>query len=146
MAAMALLRLGRLTGNGQWLQLASQTIEAAGSLIERSVLASGQMLSAIHESLSQRDQLVLVLSDTSNESELIQRLRQLKPVENCGSDLIVAGDPNKPTQNCFDSMLNGKESKDGQSTLYVCSGNSCSEPIVGREAILKYLDQQSVSS
>ena len=135
MAALALIRLGRLTGRTDWLEFGSQTIVAAGGLIQRSVLASGQMLIAMHELLSPSRQFVVVVNNDQQAEELRQKI--ISSVQRFEDWIIfVAGE--SPAEE-LQAVLSGKQLVDGEPALYQCEGMSCSEPIVGWNAIVEML-------
>ncbi len=60
MAATALLRLGKLTGRGDYLDAAVRTLQAAAGLMERFPSAAGQMLAALDFHLGPTPEIVVV--------------------------------------------------------------------------------------
>ena len=85
MAALSLVRLGRLTGRTDWLEIAERTMSASLSLIKRSPLASGQMLIAIEQYLDDAKEFVLV---AENEADIAASLAALRKSWNPSSQVI----------------------------------------------------------
>ncbi len=81
MAACALIRLGKLTGRAEWIALAESTAQAAAGLMKRSPLASGQMLIAVEQLLSQSKELVLVAKTNEQVENLKGFIRANLPVD-----------------------------------------------------------------
>ena len=139
MAAMALIRLSRLTSNQSWMDKADETISGAAGLLQRSALASGQMLIAMHERLQTTKQFVLAKNDDKDCSELIRQIQ--KHCQLGRHDLIITSSDRSP--DCaLGKILGGKTLIDGELTLYVCSGTTCSAPIAGEETILEWLKSE----
>ena len=133
MAALGLLRLGRMTGRTEWIELAHNTILASSQLIQRSVLASGQMLITLNEFLSEPAQFV-VIAKTHADLENIQNQYSANSATN--SNLICQLDGDKPI-GVLELTLAGKTMIDNETTLYVCHGIQCDPPIIGQEAIIE---------
>ncbi len=131
MASIALLRLGRLTGNQEWVERARTTIVAASSMLRRSPMAGGLMLIALNEWLTESSELVLVADQESDINIAVNEYRNIKRNGVC---LIVKRKSDKPID-LLNSVLIGKEMVDGAPTLYVCSGVLCEQPVVGMSAI-----------
>lgn len=135
MAALALLRLGRLCGKNEWVELSESTMQSAASLIERAPLAAGQMLVAIHFALQPNRQLVLAVNDLSSETDqLVQLIRK-----QLNTPLIVSTSESREAQNPFTTVVENKEPRQGQPALYVCTDYTCESPIVGVDEIQKHL-------
>lgn len=132
MAACALTRLGQLTGRSDWLAIAEKTAQAAVGLMKRSPLASGQMLIAVEQFLSESSELVLV----AEKSEQIERLKQLaRKHAPKHSVLICRAADQEFRSSALDKVLEGKMPVDGNPTLYICQGFRCQSPVVGVDRI-----------
>lgn len=130
LAATALIRLGKLTGNANYLDAANQTLIAASSLMGKAPGAMGQMLVALDLQLGSTRELVLV-GPTATAEPLLAEIR--------GSYLprcILAGRLTEGSQSQrLTDLFAGKQAINGEPTLYVCEGQSCQEPAVGVDAI-----------
>ncbi len=143
MAALALLRLGRLAGKPEWIDKAQTTIAEAMPLLTRSPLASGQMLIALDAMLSQSYELVLVGEDGNEIAVLLGQLRNLVPAP---WELICRTGDSRYRSNVLDGLLAGKDCLGGHATLYVCSGFQCQPPVSGLEPILATVRQISADA
>ena len=76
LAATVLVRLGKLTGNPQYLETAEKTIRMAASLLERAPTAAGQMLLALDMLLGPTSEIVLLGEpDNSDTADVLRELR-----------------------------------------------------------------------
>ncbi|MGI9515572.1 MAG: thioredoxin domain-containing protein [Pirellulaceae bacterium] len=134
MAATGLMRLGRTTGNMELVEMARQTIDAAGPLLQRAPLGASQTLVAYDALLHADQQLVLIRG--ANEEENEQAIRALQRQVDPGQVLIVASDDAVADENHpLHRMLAGKQAVDGRAALYVCRGIQCNEPVIGGDEI-----------
>ncbi|MEM6656138.1 MAG: thioredoxin domain-containing protein, partial [Planctomycetota bacterium] len=125
LAATALVRLGKLTGDAKHLDAAHATLTAAADMMHRAPMAMGQMLIALDLWLGPTPELVLSGDDGSAAKAIHRRFlprRVLASRTEDGSPLLEAA-------------LAGKEPIDDAPTLYVCENHACQEPIVGSKAI-----------
>ena len=137
MAATALIRLGRLSGNQEWIERGEATIRIASALIERAPMAVGQMLVAMDLLLSSNEQWVL-LADNRNDdfNQLVVKLqKKLKPQ---ASMIMHTTDHRLPA--CLQDIIDGKTVHDHEPTLYICADYTCQAPIVGLDNILNHLE------
>jgi uncharacterized protein len=140
MAAMLLMRLGKLTGNQKYLDAAEWTIAQAVSLIERAPMATGQMLLAADFHLGPTPAMVLAGgSDSALNDSVLANLRQrflpnkalAMPESADGTSVPLPLAP----------LLQGKVAIGDQPTLYICEGFTCREPAIGPAAISAALDR-----
>lgn len=145
MAALGLLRLGRITGNTRFLELADLTINASTSLLQNSPLAGGQMLLALNERLAESIQIVLLANDDD-----ARQIRNRLPVHGIPNISFVFSQPGQEPVAALSSVFAGKKMIESSPTMYVCRGQACDEPIVGnvaiQEAIAKILTSENVAS
>ena len=141
MAAMALLRLGRILNDSQWIDLAATTIRAALPLLEQSPLAGSQMLLAWNEWQQPGCQFVLVLPEAETEESEKSRAWLQKNVFPHQALLVRReGSPDQQTASSSiwsPSVWQGKTTRQGQPTLYICSNFQCEEPQIGHDAITR---------
>jgi uncharacterized protein YyaL (SSP411 family) len=131
LAATALLRLGKLTGRGDYHDAAAATLAAAVPIMQRAPMAAGQMLLALDRYLGPSHELVLV-GDLTALPAIHQRY-----LPRCV--LAFRGESVRSPQ--LGELFAGKKSPDGRPVLYVCENFSCQEPAVGLEAIRAALDK-----
>ena len=127
-AAMNLLRLGRLTGNEDWLALAQKTLDAFSNRINSIPQAVPQMLCAVMLLQEKPEQVVIAGNrDTADtmamEAEVWRHFNPNRVV------LLADGGDN---QNMLAKMLPFMQSvtmKDGRATAYVCRDFTCRLPV-----------------
>ncbi len=142
MAALACLRLGRMSGNPRLLEIAERTMTAAMPFARRAPLAVSQMLIAWHVWTHDQQQYVLVLgSDGQGPAAAVDDLQQMVPLE--GTLLVVRPDSVIPES--LADGLRGKTVIDGQPALYVCQEHRCAVPLVGWPAISGFCADQGSS-
>ncbi len=134
LAATALLRVGKLTGNASYLEAADQTLQASASMMQRVPIAMGQMLLALDLQVGPTPEMVLVgdhrareLADSIHERFIPRRVLAYRATPGDGSPLLAGA-------------FNGRSADSGEPTLYVCEGGACQEPVLGAAAISSTLD------
>ncbi len=154
MAATALIRLGKLTGNSEYLQSALGAIVAGLPVIERSPTAAGQLLIALDMWLGPMQELVLMGGSDESESRAILNEIQRAYLPNCvlayrpasasrspqGADALRSPSdaPRSPLGSCsrrLEPLFAGRSAIDNQPTLFVCQNFTCQAPLVGLQAI-----------
>ena len=143
MAAYALLRLARMTGNPKWRQVAVETIQWAIPFVQRSPLACGQMLLAIDLFLAPSQEILLLLPDSQNPGDL----------EICLSDYwlpyasTICATENEldRCQSLMPEVLAGKKVIDDRPTLYLCEGFACQAPTTDLALMKTRLNELSES-
>jgi uncharacterized protein YyaL (SSP411 family) len=138
MAAQALLHLGYLLDCPRYVALAQETIRVGRSLWGQHPDAASQMLNVLLQCCLGVRQLVLLPGEDPRENEAALQALQagLQP-----GDVIAFADSHEQ-RGVLKSLFEGRESRDGQPTLYSCHNFSCDEPRVGRSAIVEYLKQR----
>ena len=134
MAATALLRLGRLTGNQDHLQAAERTLQAAAEVLSRSPAAAGQMLIALDFYLSEVQEIVLV--GNSADPEMAQVLQHFHQAYFPNRVIAFRDSRLESTASILDPLFQGRESVSTTPTLFVCQDYVCQQPVSGRDEIL----------
>ncbi len=142
MAALALLRLGRITGDVDRIELARNTIAAAMPWMSQSPLSCGQMLIALEKLLMESLELVVVTPDEDQQTQVMDMLREAKLSDH---SIICQLASEQPTE-LLKSVCEGKTLADGKSTLYICRGFRCEQPVVGLPAMESALRRLSEDS
>lgn len=132
MAATALIRLGRLTGNLDWIEKARGAALGALPLLRRAANAASQSLIALGI-YDQGNQLYVLAQgeDRAVNQRVIERLTRALP---WGTPLVVLGDESE-AHSPFEKISHGKEALEGQPTLYVCRDFHCELPVIGEQKI-----------
>ncbi len=136
LAAVALLRLGKLTGRSDFLAAAERTLRAATGVIEHAPRAAGQMLLALDFYLGPTPEIVILgdaaSSDTGAVLTALRRRFMPNKVVACRSP-----DSSAFISAALEPLFAGKELAGPEPGLYVCENFACQAPAFGREAAAK---------
>jgi uncharacterized protein YyaL (SSP411 family) len=131
MAAMMLLRLGKLCGRSDYLAAAERTLESAIALLERAPTAAGQMLLALDFQLGPAPELVVVgPADDAETNSVIAHIQ-----ERFWPNKVLARRPGRGESIALAGLFAGKDVQPSSPTLYICENFACQAPITGQEAI-----------
>jgi uncharacterized protein YyaL (SSP411 family) len=138
MAATALLRLGKLTGNAKYLDVAEATLKGAIGLMEASPMAAGQLLIALDFYLGPVQEFAVVGAPANAETKRVLQVirggfRPNKVMAFKPADKDKAAEDTVP-------LLRDKPAK-GDVTTYICQSFACQAPLVGAEAVEKTLGE-----
>jgi uncharacterized protein YyaL (SSP411 family) len=139
MAATALVRLGKLTGNTEYLQSAHGAIVAGIPIMERAPTAAGQLLIALDMWLGPMQEWVLVGGNDNHLNREVVAEFQRSYLPNAvvayrpGGSAQVA---DAPRSTVLEPLFADRHAVEDQPTLYVCENFACQAPVVGREAVL----------
>ena len=146
LAALVLLRLGKLTGRSDFWEAAVSTLQAAAPVMRQAPTAAGQMLQALDMYLGPTHEIVVVgdLQDEETKavlSDLRGRFVPNKVVAMRNAKADSASDPaaGRKHSAALDPLFADKQGGDGDDdgpTVYVCENFACQAPVTGREAIV----------
>jgi uncharacterized protein YyaL (SSP411 family) len=140
MAALALLRLGKLTGRSDFLAAAEGTLRAGAALIEQTPRAAGQMLLALDLYFGPTPEIVIVgdgqNADTSAALQSLRHCYVPNKVVACRSP-----DAEGPTSAALDPLFAGKTFAGPQPAVFICENFACQQPVYGRDAAMAAWDQ-----
>ncbi|MDX1945498.1 MAG: thioredoxin domain-containing protein [Pirellulaceae bacterium] len=143
MAATALIRLGKLTGQTEYLESARRTLLAGLAIMQRSPTAAGQLLIALDLWLGPVRELVLIGgADEAHNAAALQTIRQRYLPNVVLAYRPVGGSPKSEVQKSksLAPLFAGRTAIEGQPTLYICQDFACQAPAVGLESIRAALD------
>jgi uncharacterized protein YyaL (SSP411 family) len=125
-AAMALQKIGLITGNPSYAQITSRELGSVKSSMIRYPLGFCQWLSDLDFYLS--DLKEIVISGPRNDSRTLELMRAInsKWVPN---KLLIAFDPGDSEGFQTSPLLTGRMMKDSQPTVFICQNNICQAPI-----------------
>jgi uncharacterized protein YyaL (SSP411 family) len=135
LACEALLKLSEFTGDGKYRDHAEKSLRLVVGMATRYPTAFGRWLSAADMALGNTKQVAVVYEANKQDEakKLIQAVRsQFRP------DVIVAASAYPPSENAPD-LLNDRPLKDGKSTVYVCEGFVCKNPVTTVEDLKQLL-------
>ena len=137
LVAMALVRLGKLTGKTGLLDAAEKTLRLAGGLMERAPTASGQMLLALEMFLGPTSEIVVLGNgDSADTSAVLRELRR-----RFNPNKVIAARLNDKTtsthrSSAMDLLFAGKDSQANKIVLYVCENFACQAPGIGKQSAI----------
>jgi len=123
MAVTAVVRWGQILGKPEWLALGEKALRSASQQMQTMPSASGQFLIALDRLKNAPQELVFAPGQSAEDNETV--LNELRAHFHPTACLLPAG-PSQPA-------------REGKPTLYVCENFTCSKPLIGAEAIQKYL-------
>ena len=136
LACEALLKLAAFTGNGDYRDLAQQSLWIMGEYALKYPTAFGRWLSAADFALGNGKQ-VAVVGDTRAETFglLIQAIRaEYRP------GVVVAASPYPPEKDA-PALLRDRPLVNDQPSAYVCEGFVCRQPVTSPDELIKQLTQ-----
>ena len=124
-AMMNLLRLGRMTANTEWEQMADKSLKLFGKSIEKAPTSFGAALQSVDfvEGNSQE----IVIAGSQDDSEIEQFIRLLHDYF-LPRAVIILHDPEDNTIRNLVPYLSDFGMKDGKPTAYVCQNYACELP------------------
>src|SRR5262249_17895512 len=127
-AISVLFKLGRLTGEQRYTDLAERALRHFASSLQEHPLAHGQLLMALDEYLGPAEEFVIVpaLSSADLQTALALVQAPYRPRK------LVA-----VNQECTEMLplFQQRPARDGQVTVYHCHGQTCDQPWIGLPAI-----------
>ncbi len=132
MAAMALLRAGRLTCRTDFLEAAEAILMAASGLMQRVPAAMSQMLIALDLWLGPLHEIVIV--GNVHDLHVTETLRDFNQRFLPRTVLAVRDEQQlAPHANLLAPLFSGKQALDETPTVYACEQGTCQRPVTGRQ-------------
>ncbi len=136
LAAMALLRLGKLTGRGDFSIAAERTLTAASGVMEQASRAAGQMLLALDFYLGPTPEIVILGDATVGDTKLA--LTSLR--HGFAPNKVLAcrkAQDDVYRSSAFEPLFAGKQLSGPEPGVWVCENFTCKAPVFGKEALLE---------
>jgi uncharacterized protein YyaL (SSP411 family) len=144
-AAENLVRLGRLTGNEQWLELAAQTIKSFSSQINHYPQALVRMLDARRDLKAKPRQLVIAGSRDAAGTRAM--MAAAFGVYNPGLLLLLAdGAENQEVLAGYLPFIRTAVMQDGKATAYLCEDFTCRLPTTSTRSLRRELEHAAPSA
>jgi uncharacterized protein len=139
MAATALVRLGKLTGRGDYLSAAEGTLRAAARLMHESPTATGQMLLAYDMYLGPTPEVVILgdLNSTDTAAVLADLRHRYLP----NKVLAARQAADAAGSSALSGLFAGKKAIQPEPTVYICQNFACQAPATGKKAALATWDE-----
>ncbi len=126
-AALNLLRLGQMTDNKEWHQMAEATINAFGSRIQQTPEVTPQMLVALDWNLSTPKEIIIVGTPGSEDSKSMLRAVHSNFIPN-KVILYINSENAKKRVLSFLPFIEGMKMIDNKTTVYICENYACQLP------------------
>jgi uncharacterized protein YyaL (SSP411 family) len=139
MAAWALLRLGRICGRSDFEKTAESTLGILSGALSQSPTAAAQALLALDLLLGPTREIAIVDGTDSADSGDVLKVVHRRFIPN---KLIVrkkAGMTDDALPATLKPLLQGKVSRGGEVTVYICDHGTCGLPVVGSAALAEAL-------
>ena len=134
MAALALVKLAKLTGDERYRSAAEATMQACVELMQRFPSGTAQMLLAVDLFLGPTHELVFAGDGRAESKAAIADLqRRFLPHKILA---YLNGEGDSP----ITDLLAGKSMIGSKPTLYICESFTCREPVTGKDNIARVLD------
>ncbi len=130
LAATALVRLGKLCGDQEYLEYAEKTFQSLGELFERAPTAMGQSLLALDLYLGPTQEVVVAASDAAGRDEVLKQIRT-----RFWPNKVVAALPGTGDAKRLAGLLTGKRPLQNAPTLFICENYTCRSPVSTPEKI-----------
>ena len=127
-AALALLRLGRLTMNQNFEEQGRQILEAFSSQLESSPASSSAMLIALDFYLGPRREIIVAGDTDAADTQQMLKLVRSKFLPNAVV-LLHDGNNQDSTIHTIIPFLKLQVALDGKATAYVCEDYACQRPV-----------------
>jgi len=130
LAATALARAAHFTGNDRYREFAARIVRAAGGLVERHPAAVGQMLVAADLLLGPVTEIVAVAPHDDPAARHAFRRVHARYLPRA---IVVTHVADQPIPTALRPLLEGRPPRDGQTTFYLCQGQTCQPPRTANE-------------
>lgn len=140
MTAGVLLRLGRLTGRSDLKERGTNLLEQHTGLFRRYPSAYAQALLAVDELLGPSTEATIIRGKNPKEAESMLRVLR----DRRGAELLTLwkeGPDDRLDQ--LAPRQRSQQALDGRSTVYLCSGQRCLEPVTTVQELLRQLTEIS---
>jgi uncharacterized protein YyaL (SSP411 family) len=134
LAALALLRLGKLTGRNDFLLTAERTLKAASGVMEQASRAAGQMLLALDFYLGPTPEIAVLGDATSGDTKaaLMSLRHGFAP-----NKVLACRSPQGESYRspALEPLFAGKQLSGPEPGVWVCENFACQAPVFGKEAV-----------
>jgi uncharacterized protein YyaL (SSP411 family) len=127
-AALALLKLGRLTMSRHFEEQADKVLDAFSAQLEQSPAYSAAMLEALSFSLGPGSEIVVAGSAGAADTQHMLKLARSKFLPNA---VVLLHDQGNADTSLYELIpfVKGQTPVEGKATAYVCRNYACSEPV-----------------
>ncbi len=137
LAAEALLKMAAFSGNEQWQQLAEESLGQVAEMAAEYPTAFSRWLSAGDFSVSKTRQIALIGDPKEESADMAVYLREIQQAYR--PHTVVAAS-NLPIPQGSPALLADRPKMEGKTTVYICEGFVCRQPLNTMSELKKQLD------
>jgi uncharacterized protein YyaL (SSP411 family) len=130
LACEALLKLAEFTGEGKYRDLAEKALGLVVGMAVRYPTAFGRWLSAADFALGKTKQVAVIREADSKEASTLIRV-----IESAYRPHIIIAASAYPPPDDAPALLKERPLKGGKTTVYVCEGFVCKNPVTSMEEL-----------
>jgi len=136
-AMMNLLRLGRMTGNTNWEQMANQAQKRFAKDLKKAPTGFGAALQSIDFALGTSQEIIIAGNREGDDTrQMVQKINeQFLP-----RAVLLLNDPDDEMIRNLAPYLSDFDTQKGQATAYVCQNYSCELPTTDPEKMLELIN------
>lgn len=136
-AALNLLRLASLTGDQAMTERGEAVIKTSLAQAARYPTGTSLLYSALDYALGPKDVVVLASAENgTGKEEMLKAMRE----RFLPRTLVLCADSNDAILNELTPLLQGKEALNGQTTAYLCRGETCLAPVNNVDELIALLE------
>jgi uncharacterized protein YyaL (SSP411 family) len=136
-AIMNLLRLGRITGNSDWEQMADEAQKRFAKDIKKAPTGFGAALQSIDFATRKSKEIIIAGKRDNADTQKMLQLLQDRFLPNA---VVLLSNPNDQKIRQLAPYLSDYDMQDGRATAYVCQNYSCELPTTSPEEMIKLID------
>ena len=139
MAALALLKLAKLSGETEFADRGEGVLRSFGDYLSRVPAAFHMMLVALDFHLDSTVEVAIVGERNAEDTQAVLRAVDSRFIPN--KVLAFKSEASDEVANATVPLLDGKAKVDGRATVYLCENYTCKEPLTDLEKIEKALER-----
>ena len=140
-AVMNLFRIGRITGNNKWTEIANSTLRAFKEQAQNSPMGFSHMISGFMFDFKDPKEIVIVTNKNNNNTREILKKLQLSYIPNTIIIYKNISDKNKIDE--LAPWIKDHQPLGDKVTFYVCRNRTCKQPTTNLDIAIKYLNEKS---
>jgi uncharacterized protein YyaL (SSP411 family) len=137
-AIMNLLRLGRMTGNTEWEQMADQALKLFGGDIKKALTSFGATLQSVDFTTENSQEIVIAGKHTNPDT---QKMLALLKGQFLPRAVVLLNDPDDHKIQELVPFLSNFGMNDDNATAYVCQNYSCELPTTDPKKMLELIEK-----
>ncbi|MDZ7658415.1 thioredoxin domain-containing protein [Fodinibius sp.] len=136
-AMLNLLRLGRMTANTEWEEMADESLKLFAESIEKAPTSFGAALQSVD--FLEGDSQEIVIAGSQDDSDIEEFIR---PLQNrfLPRAVVIFHDPEDSTIGDLVPYLSDFGMKDGKPTAYVCQNYACELPTNSPDKMMEFIE------